>query len=426
MRTLVIIAEGIEPTLLHEEIDHGRLPWFADRAAAGAMRPLACGPVPYEPSNLATAFTGLGPGHHGCFSYWASRGGTGGDGPRVLDTADVMAPRLWEMPQFADVRMTVLNVQLTHPPRPMNGALISYPMAGTLRASHPPDLLHRLARDGHRWAHDVTVFYKGQPLEQFAAAAWQAARYQLDVALALADDCDLMIVNLTLPDRLSHFLWHEVEAPRDTADGPGHVRRAYHFVDDACRRLQEHCTGATLVFSEMGFGGLDGFVSLDDHLRRAGLQVLDDDGAIDERRSLARESVQGTHGVLLLAEASGAVEQVREALLSFRFADGGPVLAEARHRDAVYDGPYVSRAPDIVVRPADPRRPPLGDARWATHVRRTSQSGWHRETGFITVDGCDWQASAPETVELTAIAPTIAALMGRELPAAVTAAPVAA
>lgn len=425
MQTLVIIAEGIEPTLLHEEIDRGNLPWFAERAATGSIRPLACGPVPYEPSNLTTAFTGLEPGHHGCFSYWASGADNGSDKPRVLEAADVMAPRLWEMPQFSDVRSCVLNVQLTHPPRPVNGTMITYPMAGTLRASHPVDLLHKLSRENHRWTHDVTVFYQGQPLEHFAAQAWEAARHQLDVMLALADDCDLMIVNLTLPDRLSHFLWSEVERPEAT-DGSGHVKRSYQFVDDACRQLQQHCTGSTLVFSEMGFGGLDGFVSLDEHLQRAGLQVLDADGTVDERRSLAREAVQGTHGVLLLQEAPGTYEKVRDALVSFRFDDGSPVLSNVRHREEVYHGPYVSRAADIIVAPMDPRRPPLGDPRWANHVRRTSQSGWHRDTGFLAIDGCGWLETAPATVDLTAIAPTIAGLMGRDLPATVTAGPVAA
>ncbi len=413
MKTLVVVAEGMDPSLLRDEMRAGHLPWFSQAAQAGCMRDLDCGPVPYEPSNLATAFSGLSPGHHGCFSYWETA--LSASVPRVLTASDVRVPRLWDWPQMQDIRFALLNIQLTHPPFPVQGAMITYPMAATLRASHPPELLTRLSQQGLRWAHDVTVFYTGQAKEEFAAEAWRAATFQLETALALAADCDVMIVNLTLVDRLSHFLWSEVE---DEAIGAeSWVRRAYGFVDDACRRLQQAANGAMLVFSEIGFGGLDGFVSIDRFLQQAGLQSLAADGSVDERATVAREAVQGSHGILL-SQGTADFDAVKAALLSFRFADGTPVVADVAHRDEVYPGPYGHLAPDVIIRPADPRRPPLGDPRWANHVRRTSQTGWHRDRGFVLLPQAhDSGRMNGEAASLLQIAPTIAHLAGRDAPA---------
>ena len=331
-----------------------------------------CGPVPYEPVNLATAFSGVGPGRHGCFSYWAIEASDGF--PRILETGDVRAKRFWEWEQFRGLTFCVVNVQLTHPPSPICGKLISYPMGATLRASFPPDLLRDLSRSGVRYAHDATVFYVGQPLEEFAAEAWRAAEYQLAAALALddAEEADVFVLNMTLADRLSHFLWHEIEQGRSD-DARPEILKAYDFIDGACAEIERRASGAVMVFSEIGFGGIDGFVSVDRYLQKAGLQELDEDGRVDRHRSLAQEAVQGSHGIILLDDQ--AEDEVRNALTAFRFDDGAPVFAGVARREEIYSGPWTELAPHFVLDPADARRPPLGDARWAEHVRRRDQSG---------------------------------------------------
>lgn len=414
MKTLIVIAEGMDPLVLESEVAKGRLPWFSQRLGAHSYRHLNCGPVPYEPSNLATAFSGVNPGRHGCFSYWSAH--SSGEIPRILETTDVMAPRLWEWPEMAGQRFAVVNVQLTHPPRPLNGTLITYPMHNSMNTSHPRSLLRDLNAQGVRYAHDVSLFYTGQPFDEFAAQAFRIAEHQLDSAMALAQEADVMIVNLTLADRLSHFMWYEM-LESEPAQRP-QILRAYDFIDRACARLQSLAPESMLVFSEMGFGELAGFFSIDQHLRAAGLQVLDEQGQVDLKRSVALETVQGSHGVMLCADlcneghASAAQRQaVMQCLSDIRFADGQPALASVRAREEVYQGPHTHLAPSLIVTPADPKRPPLGDPRWANHVRRTAQSGWHRDCGFVLLDGARIKA-APGPLQLQQIAPTIAGLSG--------------
>jgi predicted AlkP superfamily phosphohydrolase/phosphomutase len=407
----------MDPVLMASEMANGSLPWFKALRDRDRYRSLDCGPVPYEPSNLATAFSGVNPGVHGCFSYWSAH--SGGEIPRILDASDVRASRLWEWDEMKGVRVSVVNVQLTHPPAPVNGTLISYPMNNSMNTTYPRRLLSDLQRQGVRYAHDVSLFYTGQPFEEFAKDAFRIAAAQLDTAMALAPDADVMIVNLTLPDRLSHFLWYELDAAEQRARP--HILQAYDFVDDACRRLETLGAESMLVFSEIGFGKLDGFFSIDRYLQQEGLQFLDENGQVDLQRSVAMETAQGSHGVMLCADLGGtgqatqaSIDQVREFLLQIRFDDGQPALAEVRHRDELYRGPFTHLGPTLVVRPADEKRPPLGDPRWAKHVRRTSQSGWHRDQGFIALAGGPSLRPHSGSVELQQIAPTIAQLAGRE------------
>ena len=393
------------------------MPWFAQQVQRQNYRQLDCGPVPYEPSNLATAFTGVNPGKHGCFSYWSSH--STGEMPRVLVTDDVQCQRVWEWDELSDLRFNVVNVQVTHPPKPLNGSLITYPMGLSLNTSYPRKLLSDLHIKGIRYAHDVTLFYRGESFEDFTNEAFKIANAQLETALELAKDTDVMIINLTLIDRLSHFLWYELNKGTESDVRPA-VLRGYDFIDDACHRLQALQPESTMVFSEIGFGQLDGFFSIDLHLQRAGLQVLDADGQIDLTKSVAMETVQGSHGVMLCKDlcnqgeaSTDEIEMVREFLKSIRFDDGTLALSAVHHRDELYHGKFTHLAPPFVVKPADEKRPPLGELRWANHVRRTAQAGWHRDKGFVIVDSVHSFASLDGPAQLQQIAPTIAHFLNR-------------
>ena len=136
MTAIIAIVEGVEETLLRRNIKRLNLHWWDQAFQNKHYAQLDCGPVPYEPSNLMTAFTGMSPGHHGCYSYWDIHSNVDGK-PRVLNAQDVKAPLLWHLPEFKDKRVAVVNIQLTHPPQKVNGYLISYLMNQSLRATYP-------------------------------------------------------------------------------------------------------------------------------------------------------------------------------------------------------------------------------------------------------------------------------------------------
>ncbi|MDH5729544.1 MAG: alkaline phosphatase family protein, partial [Gammaproteobacteria bacterium] len=325
-----------------------------------------------------------------------------------------------EWSELSDLKFNIVNVQLTHPPKPINGKMISYLMNNTLNASYPRNLLSQLLKQGVRYAHDVSLFYKeGDSFDEFSEEAFRIAEYQLQTALELAKDSDILIVNLTLPDRLSHFLWYEMVDVN--FEGRPKILKAYDFIDSACQQLQALASENVFVFSDTGFGELTEFVSINRYLQDAGLQKLNSDGTINLKQSFALETVQGSHGVMLVndlnnkGEASPTqIDDLKKFLLEITFDDGTPVLAEANYREDIYQGDYTYLAPSFVVKPTDEKRPPLGDTRWASHVSRNSQSAWHRDKGFFIYDGSLTINNDTDEVKLQQVATSIAQASNRD------------
>src|SRR5207244_7138013 len=124
--------------------------------------------VPYEPPGLMTAFTGVTSSEHRWFSYWSVH--EPDYKPRVLTSNDVLIKPFWLRPQYRSHHFSIINVLGTHPPMPVPGELISYPMSQTLRASYPPDLLATLLKQVLPHSHDhISVWYKGQPKDDFCS-----------------------------------------------------------------------------------------------------------------------------------------------------------------------------------------------------------------------------------------------------------------
>lgn len=419
MPLVVAIVEGAVRGLFDAAAQLGHAPWWMDHCVGQSFCELPCGPAPYEPSNLATAFTGTGRGEHGCYSYWRMSHDEGLK-PQLLTSADVHRQWLWNWAELDGLRKAVLNVQLTHPPQPMEGVMLSYLMNQSLRFSYPPTLASDLHRTGMRYGHDVSAFYRGEGAEWFLERTRDIASRQIEAALELGAKADLMVVNLTLIDRISHFFWHDFAQDASTSDAPCPLLVAYQETDRSLARLHRLAGGRPmLIFSEIGFGPLEGFVSIDDLLVAEGFLELDGDLRSISNRAHARETPQGSHGIVC-RERDGSrslalVDDVIDFLASVRRTDGKPMFQAIWQGEELYRGSQAHRAPDIVVDPSDPARPPLGDRRWATHVNRTLQTGWHRNEGFLRI----LDPGAAQTrayFQLSDVAPTIVALLGRDPP----------
>ncbi|WP_181806286.1 alkaline phosphatase family protein [Streptomyces shenzhenensis] len=430
-RTIVIITEGAAPALLDRWCEAGALPGFARLRREGAHGPLSAEGTPYEPPGLLSVLTGRRAADHGFFSYWTCHDPE--YSPQVLGSKDRRHPLLWHHQAFAGLRFASIGVFGTHPVEPMDGALISYPMYATLHACHPRDLQRRLAKQGIRPVHDVSIFWTGQPREQLLPQLLEADRQRGRAALALLPESDVVIVNLTSIDRTSHIYWQELEL------GPEHERDSAVFaayrtcdqvIQDALAAADDHTD--VLAFSEIGFGPLRAYCSINDHLAEAGLLATGAEGRIDWSGTRAFEAVQGTHGININVRdrykrgtvGQGEYEQVRDEVRGLLLdtvnpRTGRPYFAAVRTREEVYCGTATAGAPDLILEPADWRYLPLGDPQWAGHVHRTWQSGWHRRESYWAGLGPGF---VPAHTDDTPAAPvdipaTLAILHGRPVPA---------
>lgn len=387
-RFIVVIAEGLAATLLARWRAH--LPALNHLTTAGATGCFRSLPVPYEPSALLSAFTGAPPGEHGCFSYWQVHGERFDTPPPLVVAEAIGAPFLWQRPAAAAIKVGIVNLFGTHPPQPVNGHLISYPLNPTLKVSYPPNLTRDLLRAGIRATGDF-VLYTGQPRAEFVERLLTIERERVAACnYLLAKGGDLFIFNLSIMERLSHFWWGETAL---LADEETALWQAYQLIDRYLGELQATLqpTDHLLLFSEIGFGPLRQFVSVNDLLVKAGMLTLTADGQIDAQRSLVMETPQGSHGLTLNLQrryADGLIADRDEEARLREVGDflatarnpftGEPLFAEIVRGCDLYPGSHTVAAPDLVLLPYNEQYLPLGHHHWAQKMHRHRQTGWHR------------------------------------------------
>lgn len=427
----MLITEGASPELLDRWCPQ-LLPNFHRLRSEDAWGPMRSEFVPYEPSGLFSAFTGYRPAEHGCFSYWAVH--SPDYQPVVLDGSVSQRPFIWHRGEFAEHTVAVVNVFGTHPVTSVNGYCLGYPMRATVHACHPRDLPVRLARKGIHPLHDVTIWFTGGDRDNFIGKVLHADRQRAAATFELIDGRlgdapDLTILNLTSIDRLSHAYWQEVEPGSPVPEQDMAILRAYELADEVLGRLLDRVDEHTsvLAFSEIGFGPLRAYCSVNDALAAADLLVADSTGRPDWKQTKAFEAVQGSHGVNVNVEGRykhGSVQphdyqraaaEVRAVLLEVvNPYTGMPLLTDVLQRDEVHIGAHADGAPDLILVPRDWRYLPLGDPLWSAKTNRHLQSGWHRGDSY-------WGGAGPafsgvrrgtpgETID---VAPTITAMLGR-------------
>lgn len=428
-RAIVLITEGAAPELI-DRWGPEHLPNLYRLREIGVGGPLRSDFVPYEAPGLYSAFTGFAPDEHGCFSYWDVH--SPDYQPVVLDGSASRRPFLWQRPELADRRVALVNLFGTHPVEPVNGYCLSYPMRATTHACHPRNLPLVLAREGVRPVHDVTVWFTGGPKAPFVGAVLNADRQRADAALAMLDGKvgerpDLTVLNLTAIDRLSHVYWQETEAHSPVPEPEQAVLQAYRLADQVLGELVERLDDTTslLAFSEIGFGPLRSYRSVNDALAEAGLFALGPDGAPDWPRVVAFEAVQGAQGVNLNlagryrlgtvspADRARVLSEVAAVLEEYvNPATGTRLLARAIPREELHSGPAATAAPDLVLDPADWRYLPLGDPFWSSRTNRVLQSGWHRRDSYWAGIGAAFPSGDGGPARPQDVAPTLLAMLG--------------
>jgi predicted AlkP superfamily phosphohydrolase/phosphomutase len=427
-RIVVIITEGAAGRLLHEFVDEGRLPGFRKLLRQGAWGDLASHVIPYEPPGLMTAFTGASSSDHGWYSYWSVH--EPDHKPRVLSSADIHIKPFWLRPQHQERHFSIINVLGSHPPIPIPGELITYPMGQTLKASYPAGLLASLSRHGLHYTHDVSIWYKGQNRNEFVSRIIEADRRRAALALHFYDKgSEVVIVNLTSIDRACHYYWQELEPGSCVPRSESAILNAFQCADELIEkfldRIDDHTT--LLVFSEIGFGPLKAYLSINEILAKSGfLQWKQPGHVVDWEHTIAAEAVQGSSGVninLKGRHSDGTVtpeeyEKVRADVAAALRAAINPytglnLFAEVAVREEVYEGARVQDAPDLILFPEDHRYLPLGDPVWALHVNRPLQSGWHRDQSYWATVGPGISAGQrPDPASLLQVLPTIEHALG--------------
>ena len=299
LKTLIIGLDGATFDVLLPLIDKGHLPHLASLMEKGAWGRLNSTIPPFTGAAWSTFATGQNPGEHGIISFqerdpfsYDSTGSGIVDARRLKFT-------LWEIIGKHGKRVAIINVPMTYPPRAVNGYMVTGMLTphGADEFTYPSSLSRSLSED---YIVDLDFIRKdGQfrtrdfPSKSEILASirqMSSARGGFCLKLIQEQHWDFFMVVFTGTDRLSHFLWDELEFMRSAAE------RSYSqlhtdilaYLNELDQMVGELIQAAgdkaiSLVLSDHGFGSSPGKrVYINIWLEQLGLiQRRDRSGLVD-------------------------------------------------------------------------------------------------------------------------------------------------
>jgi predicted AlkP superfamily phosphohydrolase/phosphomutase len=479
---LVVALDGATFDVLHPWLAAGRLPNLARLIAEGSSGELASTLPPLTAPAWASFMTGKNPGKHGVFDFFRprlQRDSQPADLDRfeLVDSTQVRGRLFWEDICAAGLRAGVLNVPLTHPPRPVAG----YVVPGLLspdegRTTHPPGLLLPYEAELGRYRLTPDGLFRPEAAAAFVADLEALTDTQVRWARRLfaENPADFQMVHFLATDIAQHKLWryHDPTHPwhvdgqqdlhenAEDADGPGEpvglggaLARLFQRLDRALGELLDQAPPATtvLVLSDHGFGPQHLTVNLNRHLLAAGSLRLRRRPAtwarrwpptrhwlrplgfadVDWSRTLAYSlghlgqvylNVAGRQprGIVDPDDYDTVRQRVAEQLRRLRHPETGePLVAEVVPAEDAAHGPHLALGPDlhVVMTEGATAYPMFAAGHRLVTEQRDGNSGDHRANGLLVVAGPAVRRGATLLgARIVDVAPTILYLLGVPIP----------
>lgn len=440
-RVVVVGFDGLSPVMVDKWVRERKLPNMARAMGEGAYGGCMTVIPPSSASAWSSAVTGVNPGKHGIYGFLKELQ-EGGNKRAIFNTSrDRGFSAVWDVACDYGRRACIINIPLSSPADSLDGVMIAgFPHTSEDQIAYfwPPEVEKRLG--SYRYDAFTVSCAKGEE-EKFLRNMEEISGRRLDLGLDFFDTggWDLFWIVFTFTDRTQHYMWKYMDAQHPQYDPALRnaygdriewaYRRADAFLGEFMKRLQGD--DLLIVMSDHGFGPLYYIVNSRNFLQRT---------FATWGRSRGEGSADGDENVLCAdffgckfkIDVSGRNAEEKFVAIRARLIEsleqledperGGKIVDSIYVKEDIYEGPYVSRGPDVLCleKPgylffsldatSDLRlldRGPLPDRAF---------SGFHRRVGTIFMYG---NAVAPgQRIEtrIVDITPTILTYLGVPVP----------
>lgn len=416
MRVLCLGMDGADYGLVGELLEAGRLPTLAGIVRDGAYGPLRSTVPAATPTAWSSFLTGLNPARHGIFNFSTNANRAPS---RLESARSRSGVPLWRTLGAAGVRSAFVTVPFTYPAEETDGIIVSgyggppepqivpASAAAAIRARHPGLVTaHHPMRE--RWWEDfdryarLLIEHVGQ-IESVCEQCFE-----------LEPDLGVLVVDFMSTDFAGHLGYARLDPKHpahDAANSGDELVQVYEAVDAACGRLIDAARErfgeepTVLMMSDHGMKPMYWVFHLnrwlEEHgylryrarsLQRAKGTRLRSLAGADQRlgrtsglytriadaiplvprtaadRAFAdidfprtRAYSFATGGQVYLGESSGAsadpalAERIATELEAERHPETGEQMLRVLRKPAIYHGPHLDRAPDLIVLSIDER-----------------------------------------------------------------------
>jgi len=465
-RTFVVGLDGANWALLDPWIDEGRLPNLGALRAEGTWSESRSCLPPVTFPNWKCYSSGKNPGGFGVF--WFERIDLENGTIHVPNGADFHTAELWDYLNDDGRRAGVVNMPTMYPPRDIDGYVVCGgpdAVEGEYRSissgyTSPRDLESTLESQFDYRVHPDPLLSSNDERGGEVEEILTLLEKRFEVATYLFEEHDLDFVHVTLfyLNVLQHFFWN---------DEP--TRRAWELVDDWLGHLSEYedtnvvlmsdhgCAPTTTEFYVNEWLAREGYLkkrrTVEDYLTTVGLtrenalavakrlgivsllathvperlqKLVPQSAGVKRGRKLEKLDLSETKAV---ASGQGPVyvnpafdeASVRDAIIDdlrgVTDNDGESLFVDVHEREAVYSGPYLEIAPEIVIemRPGVHVNDGIGGGEVTTEPDRWAAE--NTREGIFVAKGPDFDAVGDlGGMSITDIMPTILASQGLAVP----------
>lgn len=281
-KVLVIGLDGATYDLLKPWAEQGWMPTLQRLMMEGVAGELGSTIPPMTAPAWTSFMTGKNPGRHGLYD-WIYRH------EDSYDVSPVTARRngemaLWDILGKSGHRVCTVNVPMTFPPKPVNGAVISGLPAPSTEAGivYPRGLLSEIEREVGEYLlyPDPGQAYSDSGIDAFLAHLYRTTerRFQVMAYLRAREAWDFFMLVLSGTDTVQHAMWRYM-SPEHPRYEPGKAEKYgdailhyFQYVDQALGEVVadlDHDTTLVLM-SDHGFGPFHKFIHVNNWLREEG------------------------------------------------------------------------------------------------------------------------------------------------------------
>jgi predicted AlkP superfamily phosphohydrolase/phosphomutase len=258
-KLLLIGLDGATFDLLDPLIGQGRLPNLGRLRTEGISGKLTSTIPPVSVPAWPSFATGRNPGKTGMYDFLVRKPGA----YRIMPSPPMRLRAFWETLSQHGLRVGVVNVPGTYPPRPVNGFVVTGMMTPStdVEFTYPPHLarkLHELTR-GYKLDCERCWFeYAGD--DDFVAEIYELIDQRFKVFGYLMDQepWDFLCLVITETDRFHHRMWKHIDPGHPEAESRfgDCFSKLYERLDAGLGHLLNRLDGGTnvIVMSDHGFG----------------------------------------------------------------------------------------------------------------------------------------------------------------------------
>lgn len=290
-RVLIVGLDGMTYDVMKPLTEMGMMPTCKSLMDRGTWGTLMSTVPPVTGPAWCSFSTGKQPGNHGVFDFFKPTKGINnsvGMSRRIINSKEVDGKTIWQILSENGKTCIVMNVPVSYPPRPINGAMFTGMLTPSVdgNLTYPPDLYQRLKPELGEY--EITVNWQGYSeatAKKFLKDLMHCQAQRTKYCLKLMDeysDWEMCFPCYTGTDRIQHAMWHYIDADEREklkADGKYDqetmdlVYAFYKQVDDEIRMLLDKAGDDTTVFfvSDHGFGPMRGKFYVNEFLEQQGL-----------------------------------------------------------------------------------------------------------------------------------------------------------